>query len=185
MIIYLKNSLPVNIRLINHSDEIKLLHYLNGLSPQTKTYFGPHAFDQETVSFICHDFSDEYIRVVAETTNGQNIIAYAIIKNGFLQHDAARLMGYDLQLNAHTDCTFAPSVADEWQGTGIGAAMLTFIIPMLQQQNKQRIILWGGVQCSNEKAIAFYKKYDFTVLGSFEYNGMNYDMIKCIAERGD
>jgi diamine N-acetyltransferase len=185
MIIYLKNGLPVNIRLIKHSDEIKLLHYFSGLSPQTKTYFGPHAFDEETVSLICHDFSNEYIRVVAETEGRQSIIAYAIIKNGFLQHDAARLMAYGLQLNTSADCTFAPSVADEWQSAGVGAAMLNFIIPMLQQQNKQRIILWGGVQCSNEKAIAFYKKYAFTILGSFEYNGMNYDMIKDIAEWGD
>ena len=37
--------------------------------------------------------------------------------------------------------------------------------------------MWGGVQMDNEKAVNFYKRNDFRMLGQFTYNGENYDMI--------
>ena len=41
----------------------------------------------------------------------------------------------------------------------------------------RRTGLWGGVQCNNEKAVNFYLKHGFRILGQFEYNGWNYDMV--------
>jgi hypothetical protein len=40
-----------------------------------------------------------------------------------------------------------------------------------------RIILWGGVQVENKKAVGYYLKNGFSILGQFEYNGANYDMV--------
>ena len=47
----------------------------------------------------------------------------------------------------------------------------------------ERIILWGGVQMDNERAINYYKKIGFETIGQFTYNGENYDMIFLIPER--
>lgn len=112
--------------------------------------------------------------IAAETNE---ILAYSIIKFGYLEHDKFRLESYGLSLNHQTDATFAPSVADLWQGHGIGKHLFNFILSELENHKIQRIILWGGVQLDNEQAIKYYSKIGFETLGQFTYNGENYDMI--------
>lgn len=104
------------------------------------------------------------------------IIAYSVLKAGYLEHDRQRLESYGLQLSHTSDCTFAPSVADSWQGMGIGNGLLRFIIPDLKAMGISRIILWGGVQMDNEQAVTYYVRNGFKILGRFSYNGENYDM---------
>lgn len=104
------------------------------------------------------------------------MIAYAIIRVGYLEHDNPRLSSYGLQLNHQTDSTFAPSVADDWQGKGLGKELFAFILPELSARGINRIILWGGVQSNNERAVRYYQKLGFQSLGHFEYHGMNTDM---------
>ena len=96
---------------------------------------------------------------------------------GFLEQDAARLQSYGLTLNHETDCTYAPSVTDRWQSLGIGNGLFQYILSELHLTPVKRIILWGGVQASNETAISFYRKKGFRILGTFDYNGGNYDMV--------
>ncbi len=138
--------------------------------------FGPHPFDiQSIINFYKHDSRNSgYIAVDAVT---QKIIAYSILKYGFLEHDSFRLQSYGLALSHLTDCTFAPSVADEWQSQGIGNSLFQYVMHELQSNDIKRIILWGGVQSDNLKAVNFYKKHGFRILGKFEYNGPNYDML--------
>lgn len=163
-------------RPLQSSDEDLLQNYLEKLSPQTRHRFGPHPYDNQAIrDFYNHENLNQGF--VAIEPQYQSIIAYAIIKHGFLEHDATRLQGYGLILNSLTDCTFAPSVADDWQGRGIGSGLFDFILTGLKAQGKKRLILWGGVQASNERAIAYYLKKGFRPLGEFEYNGMNLDMV--------
>ena len=117
-------------------------------------------------------------RYIAENSDNNRIIAYAIIKKGYLLYDASRLSSYGLHLSEKSDCTFAPSVADAWQSRGMGSKLFEYILQDIRQKGFTRMILWGGVQSNNEKAVQFYLKYGFRVLGEFEYKGRNYDMIK-------
>jgi ribosomal protein S18 acetylase RimI-like enzyme len=87
------------------------------------------------------------------------------------------LQSYGINPDSNTDCTFAPSVADEWQGIGIGNALFQFILTEIKELGIKRIILWGGVQADNDRAKNYYNKNGFKTLGQFEYNGLNYDMI--------
>lgn len=80
-------------------------------------------------------------------------------------------------LSNTSDCTFAPSVADAWQSCGVGNSLFQFILSSLKATEVKRIILWGGVQIDNEKAVNYYKKNAFKTLGQFYYNGENYDMV--------
>lgn len=165
---------PYTFRPLQSSDEDLLLNYLEKLSPQTRHRFGPHPFDKQAIRDFYKPENQNQGFVAIEH---KAIIAYAIIKYGFLPHDAPRLQGYGLELNANTDCTFAPSVADEWQGRGIGSGLFDFILSGLKAQGKKRLLLWGGVQASNEKAISYYLKKGFRILGEFEYHGQNLDMV--------
>jgi diamine N-acetyltransferase len=91
--------------------------------------------------------------------------------------DADRLNSYGLALNYTTCFSFTPSVADHWQSHDIGKALFNFILSDLKTKGIKKIILWGGVQEDNKKAVNFYTKAGFKTLGTFEYNGSNFDML--------
>lgn len=164
------------LRRSDPGDHANLHAYLQGLSEDTRKRFGPHPYEWEAITeFYNKPEHSGYLAIDAETNS---IVAYAIIKAGYLEHDAPRLQSYGLQLDHGTDCTFAPSVADEWQSSGIGQGLLNFIIDELNTLHKRKLILWGGVQADNEKAVRFYKKNEFRQVGEFWYNGNNYDMVR-------
>lgn len=162
---------------LQSSDLPALLDYLQQLSPVTRKRFGPHPFDEAAIlRFYSNPF--DVWGFLAKSAETGAIVAYAPVKRGYLEHDRPRLEAYGLSLSQHTDCTFAPSVADDWQGQGLGGQLFNFIQTELQARGIRRIILWGGVQASNAAALRFYEKMGFRVLGGFEYEGGNWDMVK-------
>ena len=171
-----KNNKQISIHKIMSGDFDKLLLYAHRLSDSTKNKFAPHVFDRKSLSDLFEN-NGSYIGYFALEQETGEMIAYSIIKLGLLDYDSARLQSYGLDLNELTDATFAPSVADNWQGFGVGHILFQFIISDLKKKNIKRIILWGGVQNTNTNAIDFYSKIGFKQLGEFEFNGLNYDMV--------
>lgn len=176
MITKAKNNKQILFRRLNYNDFDNLFEYLNNLSIETKKRFAPHQFDKIAIELFYQN--DKNIGFVVEDIELQNIVAYAIVKIGFLENESKRLNAYELALNHKTDCTFAPSVADSWQSYGLGDALFKYILSELKSYQIKRIILWGGVQADNDKAISYYKKNGFEVLGEFYNNGNNFDMLK-------
>lgn len=162
---------------LQSSDLPLLLDYLQQLSPATRKRFGPHPFDEAAILRFYADPFNVW-GFLAKSAETGAIVAYAPVKRGYLEHDRPRLEAYGLSLNQHTDCTFAPSVADAWQGQRLGGQLFDFIQTGLQVRGIRRVILWGGVQASNAPALRFYEKMGFRVLGAFEYEGKNWDMVK-------
>ena len=156
----------------------QLSHYLNYLSQESRDRFGPHRYDLDALNHIYIEQQDHlgYLAFI-----DRDVIGYTVVKLGYLEHDQPRLSQYGLQLNNKTDCTIAPSVADAWQGQGIGRKLMDFVIDDLKSQGFKRMILWGGVQASNQRALAMYTHLGFETIGEFEYYGMNFDMIHRIA----
>lgn len=177
MIFVAKNKHEARFRKLCIEDLEKLAIYLQNLSPETKNRFGPHSFELEDLKQL-YTVSDEFFGFIAEEINSGNIVAYSVIKKGVLEHDRNRLENCGIQLDSDTDCTFAPSVADEWQNQGVGLALYNFIFNDLKLKGFRRIILWGGVQAGNTIALGFYRKLGFVTLGQFEHNGWNFDMLK-------
>lgn len=180
MVTQTKNGKSVLLRKLTLDDIDKLSNYLQNLGPDTVKRFGPHEFDKQSVSTIFQD-PDHYTGYIAEDSYTSEIIAYSIIKTGYLEHDGNRLQSYGVTPDEKTDCTFAPSVADKWQSLGVGNSLFLFILSDLKVKGFRRIILWGGVQSSNQKAVNYYLKNGFVKLGQFEHNGLNDDMILEIA----
>jgi GNAT superfamily N-acetyltransferase len=174
MVVKAKNNRQILLRRLNSADLDSLFKYLQNLSPETKSRFGPHPFDRAAIQeFYGDPVHRGYLAVDPETSE---IVAYSIIRQGFLEHDSDRLISYGLVPDHRTDCTFAPSVADAWQSCGIGNLLFHFILDEFGKTDINRIILWGGVQAGNEKAVKFYEKNGFRTLGQFSHNGNNYDM---------
>lgn len=153
-----------------------LSNYLNDLSPESKRRFGRHSFDVDSICGL-YSNSDAYVGYVAREITHGKIISYCVVKHGILEHDKFRLESYGLEPDKAGVCTFAPSVSDDYQNKGVGNLMFDYIVSHLKSINVKRIILWGGVQATNEGAFAFYLKQGFNILGKFEHNGDNYDMI--------
>ncbi|MDX2285191.1 MAG: GNAT family N-acetyltransferase [Bacteroidia bacterium] len=160
-------------------EALEELHaYLEGLSGDTRRRFGPHPFDLPSIVQL-YGGSPEHRGYIARDPASGRIIAYAVVRIGFLPHDAPRLQSCGITPDAQTDCTFAPSVADAWQGCGLGDGLLTCVISDLKQHTAvRRIILWGGVQADNQRALRYYMRNGFRILGAFTYNGENYDMLR-------
>jgi diamine N-acetyltransferase len=169
------NNDNIVYRKLISTDFDRLLHYLHYLSNETKGRFGPHPFDETSVI----DFykADDVTGYIAEEKLSHSIIAYAIIRKGILYFEKERLLDYKYFDIDKDCCTYAPSVADNWQGKGIGKLLFNCILNDCKKESIKKIILWGGVQSSNERAINFYRKLGFIKIGLFEYNGSNEDMI--------
>jgi diamine N-acetyltransferase len=174
MIYTAKNKAKILIRKLETTDFLKLNSYLENLSEASKKRFGPHPFDLTSIlAFYEHGYDTGYI---GYDLDKEEIVAYSIIKNGVLDDDNNRYTNYNLPLNQQTDVTFAPSVADTWQSQGVGDTMFQFIHAELRKTQAKRIILWAGVQATNEKAINYYKKNGFKKVGEFSTSVENYDM---------
>ncbi len=176
MLIKAKNNRQVELRKLRPEDYDRLCDYFQHLQYETTRRYGPHAFGKQDIAEI-YGSTNLYKGYIAIDIESSCVIAYAIIRQGYIEHDSNRLQSYGLTLNHETDCTYAPSVADAWQSQGIGNSMFQFIRNELELTGTKRVILWGGVQADNDKAVNFYRKNGFVTLGKFEYHGSNYDMI--------
>jgi GNAT superfamily N-acetyltransferase len=172
----LVNENNIVCRQLTVNDFENLSKYLDQLNSESRKRFGPHSFDISTIIDI-YTQSDSHIGYITVEEKSSKIIAYAIILKGYLEHDNQRLQSYGIMPEHLTDCTYAPSVADNWQGRGIGTALFQFILGDLQKTSFRRIILWGGVHTDNERAVRYYQHNGFTILGEFQHNGNNFDMI--------
>jgi diamine N-acetyltransferase len=167
------NTQFIQIRLLKFDDSELLYKYCNGLSDLTKSRFSPHGFNEETIKKICRNISkDNSFRFVAITTDTEQIIGYFIAKNGVSENDKIRFLQNKIHLKAEECCSIAPSVADDYQGSGLGKALFKFMIDYLKEQQKHHLVLLGGVQKENEKAIRFYQKMGFNEVGEFDRNGV-------------
>ncbi len=167
---------PITCRPWQASDLPNLLSYLLHLSEITRNRFGPHPYTLEALEQLYHH--PDYRGFIIIENNSTFIIGYAIVKLGYLEHDLPRLLSYNFQPDHNTDATYAPSLADDWQGKGIGKLLWSTVKEYLQQLKRKRVILWGGVQTNNTIAVKYYQKNNFIPIGSYIYNGNdNLDMI--------
>lgn len=157
------------------TDSSQLFHYFQNLSAHTQHRFSPHSFDLATVEAICYAQKD--FRFVIENTENQQIIGYCIANRGFSENDKKRFLTNGVDLDDTQTCSFAPSVADDFQGMGLGQKLFDWMISELKKHKIKNLVLLGGVQQNNTKAVAYYQKLGFHTAGSFERDGaMNLSM---------
>lgn len=171
-----KNEVNVTLRYLQQDDQQSLYNYLTNLSTESRSRFSPHLFDWHTIEHICQHLHDDIFYVVAEHQG--EIVAYMLLKKGMLEGDAKRYAENHIFFHNNDVITYAPSVADTWQNTGIGSTMFTWILDKVKRIRLKHIVLWGGVQATNTRAVHFYKKHGFEQVGEFLHNHKNnYDMM--------
>jgi diamine N-acetyltransferase len=179
MKIQVRDGRSVVIRSLQENDNESLYHYLQNLSPESRSRFGPHPFDQQTINHFCEHPDKNLQRYVAVDEAASTIVAYMLIQQGMIDADKQRYAQRDQFFDPAVTVTYAPSVADNWQSSGLGTAMINVIEKELMSRGIRYIVLWGGVQATNLKALNFYKKNGYQFLASFWYDQKdNHDMIK-------
>ena len=177
----LRSGADATLRLLSADDAELLGAYFERLSPRTRDFYGPHPFDQETADRLCRETrtDTEVVRFVVTVTDadGARIIAYFIVGFRMQESDMKRYAARGTPLDDRTDANLAPSVSDGYQATGVGSAVMGHLVPWLRGLGRRRLVLLGGVQQRNERAIAFYRKWGFRIVGDFETRAACHDMI--------
>jgi GNAT superfamily N-acetyltransferase len=173
---------PVTFRPVAAGDTQILADYFLSLTDDTKRRYGPHPFDRATAEKLCATTDPaDTLRMIATVKGekGECVIAYIILILNIREDDAMRYNKLHIPLNAATDCTLAPSVADSYQSKGLGSVLMVQLKEFARQLGRARMVLWGGTQATNDRAIHFYHKHGFRTVGEFlEPPGFNnYDMI--------
>ena len=166
-------------RPLKAGDAAMLTRYFLSLSPDTCGWFSPHAFTAEEAEKLCAEIeSRQVIRLVAVTQDAEppEIVAYFILGFGLGEGDLKRYGGYGMPLDQASVCTIAPSVSDAYQGRGLGRAAMAQALSLARRLERSRVVLQGGVQARNARAIHFYERFGFRKVGSFSTACENYDM---------
>lgn len=173
----------LTLRPLRPDDAERLDRYFDGLSPQTRRWFAPHDFTPQAARTLCAAVgADDTLRLVAATEGPEpQIVAYFILQFGVRVADAARFQSYGLPLSGQTDCSLAPSVADAYQGAGLGSAMMRHAIDLARRAGKTRMVLFGGVNIENARAMHFYERSGFRTVATFGARGEKRDMILDLA----
>jgi GNAT superfamily N-acetyltransferase len=114
---------------------------------------------------------------VTDAGGRDRVIGYFLVRFGVSEGEQSRYSGHGLTLDTETDCTIAPSVADDCQNQGLGTLLFAHLIEVARRAGRKRMVLWGGVRGINARAIHFYTKHGFRRVGDFEIRGNNHDML--------
>lgn len=179
MIGTLKNGKKVFLRQLQASDAVALYNYFQNLSANTKLRFAPHPFDWDTVKEISSEKNADCLRFVAIHADNAQVVAYMILQPRLVVWDLDRYKRRGQLIKPESSASFAPSVANEWQGSGLAIMMSKYIEAIALDLGIRKFVLWGGVQASNEQAIRFYQKLNYQTMGNFYFEGKeNMDMCK-------
>lgn len=85
-----------------------------------------------------------------------------------VHHDFSRFVSYGIALDEQTDCRMGICIADSFQSVGLGTSLIPLIKKIAKTFAQNRIILLGGVLAENTRAIQFYQKAGFKLLGNFQ-----------------
>ena len=170
--IALRDGTAVQLRTLVAADGARLGDYFENLSVATRARFGPHPLDRATADHLCATLDpSQTIRFVATLAPDNLIIAYCILMLHVTAHEQARFAQYGLELASTFDCTVAPSVADAYQNQGLGVPLMKHVIECARQLGRRSVVLLGGVQITNERAVHVYQGLGFRTMGTFEYPG--------------
>jgi len=177
----LADGCEVRLRPLEPDDAAILGRYFLGLGKRTRAVYAPHPFDEPTAARLCATLDDSReIRFLATTGTGrgEQVVGYFILGLAPSAGDLGRYARRGMTWPAGTVCTIAPSVADAWQGRGLGSAMMLHALDAARRLGRSVAILQGGVMVENRPAIGFYRKHGFLEVGRFRTQVDNFDMVR-------
>ncbi len=167
------------------TDEDNLDAFLNALSDETRAFILPPETPLPKASKLCGEINNgDKLRLVVETeadsVSENKIIALLEFSFKIPAGDVERFKAYRYDLDDEKDCRFGPTIADDYQNTGLGVKLFTYVTDIVRKLGKERIILWDGVLKENQRAVHYFEKNGFRLVGTFYDEGD--EMIDMILE---
>lgn len=160
----------VVLRPLSPEDARPLGTFLEGLSPQTRRFWRVDSYDLAQAQALCDAIAryDKLDLVVATQAGpGTEIVGLMQFSFDLVPEVVRRFRGYGIDLTPGRDCRFGPCLADAYQGQGAGGALFPHVVEVARRFAQERILLWGGVDAANRRAIRFYEKIGFVWVGDF------------------
>lgn len=154
----------IHFRPLLASDEMKLVEFLQNLSPQTCEFSSRSSYDLNEARQLCFAINRyDKLRLVALVDN-EIIIALFEFSLAIVEDDYKRYAEkHNIELNELTDARFGPCISDQYQNRHLGYQLFEKTKEIARKMGKQRLILWGGVLSHNKRAIKFYENIGFKI----------------------
>jgi GNAT superfamily N-acetyltransferase len=166
------------LRRLAACDAPALFEFFESLGPASKRRFQPHPLTSEAARDLCVSSPSSTLRwVVAE--HGV-IVAYFILDAQVSPHEVGRYRDHGIELEAGKDFMFAPAVTDRLQNEGMASEAMPHLLALARAAGARSLVLMGGTQATNPRAIAFYEKFSFKRCGGYQTEVFNHDMRRMI-----
>ncbi|WP_206341466.1 GNAT family N-acetyltransferase [Streptomyces ureilyticus] len=163
----LRDGTEVVFRPLAHTDTDRLAGFLKGLSPESRRLSTFDGYDLAAAQELCDAIARyDKLRLVLEEVPSGRIVGLLELSLALTPADIARYLEAGIRLTETTDCRFGPTLADDYQGKGVGTLAFPLIANVARRLGRTRIILWGGVLADNARAIRYYEKNGFRPVGS-------------------
>ncbi|MFJ4620694.1 GNAT family N-acetyltransferase [Streptomyces sp. NPDC088812] len=154
-------------RPLTHDDADALAAFLTGLSAESRRLSTFDGYGLGAARELCDAIARyDKLRLVLDEVPSGRIVGLLELSLDLHPSDIARYRKAGIH-PAATDCRFGPTLADDYQGKGVGTRVFPLIADVARRFGKKRIILWGGVLADNPRAIRYYEKQGFRTVGSF------------------
>lgn len=162
------------LRTLSAQDSPALAEYFERLSDESRKRFQPHPLTREHAAYLtalAHDTATRFVLF-----SGDRIIGYFILESEMSVHEAARYAAHGIELTSEHDILFAPSILDEYQNHGLASLVMPKLLDWARERHAKSLVLMGGTQETNRRAIAFYEKFGFQKHGGYHTEMFNHDM---------
>ena len=157
------------VRALGAGDAAEFGRFLSGLGAATRSFFGPHPLDVAAAERLCAEQPERATRRLVAIDAEGRIVGYFILELGLRDEDAARYRARGSELTPERCATLAPVIADDWQDRGVAGAAFPVVIEAARAAGCERLVLMGGTQKRNARAVRFYLREGFQAHGEFEH----------------
>ncbi|WP_329436829.1 GNAT family N-acetyltransferase [Streptomyces sp. NBC_01280] len=164
----LRHGAKAVLRPLVHADAERLAGFLDGLSPESRRLSTFDGYDLAAARELCDAIARyDKLRLVLEDESSERIVGLFELSLALTAGDIARYRAAGIRLTERTDCRFGPTLADAYQGGGVGSLVLPLVLEAVRRLGRARVILWGGVLADNARALRCYEKNGFQLVGRF------------------
>ena len=172
----------ITLRPLLHTDIEGLTSFLKNLSTETRRLSTFDSYDKVTATELCNAISKyDKLRFVLESQS-KEIVGLIEFTLDIPQNVVDTYTSYELKLDTDHTCRFGPTLADKYQSKGLGSLIFPYVVKIAKLLGKKHIILYGGVFADNIRAIKYYEKHGFKIVGKYNNDDgiENLDMILSI-----
>jgi len=173
----------IALRPLLDSDIEKLTNFLQNLSTETRRLSTFDSYDRVNATELCNAINKyDKLRFVLESQSNE-IIGLIEFTLDNPQNVIDTYTNYGQTLDTEHTCRFGPTLSDKYQGQGLGGLIFPYVVKIAKLLDKKHIILYGGVLADNIRAIKYYEKHGFKIVGRYndENGNETVDMILDIA----